>query len=196
MSAGQPPQSECKWCGEKLAEGAEQCPLCRRPVAGDLRPVGDAVGVPPRTGAPPPTRGAPSSRPPWERPREQEPVKIAAGQGPFGSLIAVVHVMRGDALFAVVLVLLALNVVGKLLTGRWLDAVIAGAILWGIITFRRWGYLVAMFLNGLALLLGPFAVVFVLALGGGVAAVGLLLSGLGVHAFCVAVLYARRDHFR
>ena len=193
MSSPQPPQAECKWCGEKLTEGAEQCPLCKRPVTGGLRPIGDAVGTQRRSGVPAPSRPAPPPPPRWQSPREREPVIPAPGQEEFGSWASIRYILRADKAFGAMLALMALVVAVNLLTASWFSAFISGAVLWGIITFRWWGYLLAMVGAGIGAFIAAMILVAFLRAGGGGASWALL--PLATDCFVLVVLYTRRDRF-
>jgi len=202
MSSGGTQQAVCKWCGEKLPEGAEVCPLCRRPTAtGQLRSLGTAD----QSSTQPP---APQARQ-WSHPREREPVAPAPGQEDFGSWANIRQIMRGDKLLGVVLGMMALQVLLALLAHRWISLAISGLVLWGLVTFRWWGFWIAVIgagfgaLGGLMLMLGGAVAIMggatalfdasATVLGSAAGALGLIL--LAINGFVLWVLWARKDMF-
>lgn len=78
-----------------------------------------------------------------------EPLPPAPGQEPFGSWANIRMILRYDPLFGTVLVLLALEMLLQVLTQWWYGAIISGVTLWGMVTFRWWGYVLAMMGGGL-----------------------------------------------
>jgi hypothetical protein len=193
MSSPQPPQAVCKWCGEKLAEGAEQCPLCKRPVAGSLRPIGDAAGSRPSPGIANPSRSAPPPTPRWERPRDREPVAPAPGQEEFGSWASIRHIFRADKVFASLLVLLSLGVFFNVLGQNWFGVILGGAVLWGIVTFQWWGFWLAIIGAGLGALMSLVMFIALAAAGTGFAVFA--APSFLIDAFVLIVLLTRRDRF-
>ena len=117
-----------------------------------------------------------------------EPLPPAPGQEPFGSWANIKMVLRYDPLFGGVLVLLALTVVLLFLTQRWFGVMLAAATVWGLVTFRWWGYWMAMAGAGMSLGLG------LLMLGGG-ASSAVSLVPLAINGFVLIVLFTRRDRF-
>jgi hypothetical protein len=91
------------------------------------------------------------------------------------------------------LALMALVVAVNLLTASWFSAFISGAVLWGIITFRWWGYLLAMVGAGIGAFIAAMILVAFLRAGGGGASWALL--PLAIDCFVLVVLYTRRDRF-
>ncbi len=186
MSSAEPQEVECRWCGAKAPEGAEVCPVCRRPVVrGELRPLdagetGGQVAAPPRPIGPPIPRR--------ETPRDEEPLAPAPGQEEFGSWANIRQIFRTDKMFGALLVLRALGIVIDIVTGAWTGAIIGGIVLWGVVTFRWWGYLIAMLGAGSGVFYG---VLFMFSGGLGVTS----LIGLAVNAFVLWVLYSRKDFF-
>ncbi|MFB3883014.1 MAG: hypothetical protein ACE149_17240 [Armatimonadota bacterium] len=165
-----------------------------------LRPLGTADQVAPHRPAPP--------VPQLSRPREPEPVIPAPGQEDFGSLANIRQIMRGDKLFAAVLVLKALEVLLALMGHRWVSLAISGLVFWGIVTFRWWGFWIAVIgaafgaMGGLLLMLGSMAIMGLAAvasqasaavLGGAAGALGLL--ALAINGFVLWVLWTRKDMF-
>ena len=100
-------------------------------------------------------------------------------------------------MFGGLLALLALGLVRALLVRSFLDIVLCAAILWGVLTFQRWGYWLAMVLSGLALFAGGELALLAGAVG--ILAHPVLLLGLalalGPYLFTIIVLYTRRDRF-
>jgi hypothetical protein len=117
-----------------------------------------------------------------------EPLPPALGQEPFGSWANIKMILRYDPVFGAVLVLLALNVVLLLLTQRWFGMVLAAAMVWGLVTFRSWGYWLAIAGVGMNLVLG------LLMLAGGTSS-ALSLIPLAINGFVLVVLFTRRDRF-
>ena len=117
-----------------------------------------------------------------------EPLPVAPGQEPFGSWDNFKAILRADPWFGALLVLLALEVLLQFLTTNWFGAALGGAMFWGVLTFRWWGWLVVVLGAGLGLLGG----VVTLATAG----IGLFsLAITAVNAFVVIVMYRRRDRF-
>jgi len=98
-----------------------------------------------------------------------------------------ISIVRQDPIFGALLILLALGVVSNVLSGDLLGMIITAVIFWGIVTFRWWGYWLAMVLTGLGL-----AFSLPLLLGGPSA--GALIA-VGIQVFTLAVLYTHRDRF-
>jgi len=117
------------------------------------------------------------------------PLAPAPGQEPFGSWANIKVIMRHDPLFGALLVLMALNVVGGLVGQSWFRAGIGGLMLWGILTFRWWGYWLAMLLA----VVGLVGLVVIMA-AAGIAGLVLLIP-VAINAFVITVLYRRRDCF-
>ena len=164
MASIQPPPDRCKWCGEALPPRADRCPLCRRPASAGPDPALD-------DGPPAP----------------------AAGQEPFGSWANIKQTIAADKAFGAVVILLALQVALSLLTGSLYGLVTSGIVLWGLLTFRWWGLLLACVGAGLALLsaIGPFLIA--LSKGGGyIVGYGLPIA---INAYILVVLLTRREHF-
>ncbi len=189
MSNGQPTQVKCRWCGEAIPEGAAHCPACRRPVPNqDLRPLDVGAAATGGPGWP----NVPLPPPPPARPREELPSVPARGQEPFGSWASVRQILRADKVLGATLVLMAISVVLNTLTGALLAAGFSAAVLWGVVTFRYWGYLLAMFSTGLGLLRSGGA--FIGSHPEGPIAAWLLAS-VAINAFVLWTLYTRRESF-
>ena len=180
----------CQSCGKAIPAEAERCPACGRArPEGELRPL-----------------GGPAPAPPSRQPRlpstpddlyRVEPLPPAPGQEAPGSWAYVTGIMRADKLFAAVLVLMALVALMNLAGGSILGAAIAGAILWGVLTLQWWGYLLAMALSTVNLVVMVMALLTVAfrnpkaAMAGSVA----LSVPLAITVFVMVVLYTRRQHF-
>jgi hypothetical protein len=191
MTDGQPTQVTCRWCGETIPAGEARCPGCRRPAPNDeLGPLGGTVPGQTVSGAGWPRVPLPPAPP--ARPREELPPVPARGQEPFGSWASIRQILRADKALGAVLVLMALSVLLDVLSGALLAALFAFAVLWGIVTFRYWGYLLAMFSAGLGLL-GSAAPLLGRHHEGLVAA--WLLASAAINAFVLWVLYTRRESF-
>jgi hypothetical protein len=164
---------------------AAVCPHCHRQQEHqDLRPLGG----PSRQLPPPP----PAPRPPAP---STEPLSPAPGQEAFGTLANIKAIARADPLFAVVLALSALGVVGNLLSGYYTGTIVSAATLWGLVTFRWWGYLLALATSGLYRL--GFGAVTATALAEGHRGFDLIwgVVAVGISCFVVLVLLTRREHF-
>jgi len=134
-----------------------------------------------RAGAPQPNKG--------DRYRAT-PLPPARGQEAFGSWANIIVTARADPLFGVLLGLISANVLLQLLGQSWLGTAVAGAILWGVVTFRWWGYVLGMFGAGIGVLLGlAFAIG---ARGEGSLSAIILVA---INGFALVVLYTRRDRF-
>lgn len=119
----------------------------------------------------------------------------APGQERFGTLANIKSIARADRVFAALLALLALDLLLPLLSGYPVSTIISAATLWGVVTFRWWGYLLAMLSAGLnALLLGVFAAALA---GAGYRGLDLIWAPaiVTVNVFLVLVLFTRRQHF-
>ena len=177
------PPTECARCRQSLPAEAETCPHCGLAVRRDtLTPLG---GTPPPPPPPPPT-------PRWSAQEERDrlyetgPVERAPGQDAPGSWGYVKFIAKQDPLFAVVLGLLALDVVGDLISGNTFGAIISGAVFWGVYTFQSYGFWLALLGSG-------FAAVLSLALFSTAPTAAALGGALSL--FTVVVLYLRRDYF-
>jgi hypothetical protein len=124
-------------------------------------------------------------------------VTPAPGQEVPGSWAYIKGIMRADKVFAALLVLMGLETLLNLGRGSITGALISGAILWGVLTLQWWGYLLAMGLSivYLVVMVGAVLAAFFLrpaaALLGGV----ILLAPIAVTVFVIVVLYTRRQHF-
>jgi hypothetical protein len=98
--------------------------------------------------------------------------------------------MRYDPLFGALLVLMAADVLLRLLSGAGLSAIIPALMLWGIVTFRWWAWWLVTIGAALGLVVG----VIMLAATDGAGQL-VLLIGLATNGFVLIVLYARRDRF-
>jgi len=119
-----------------------------------------------------------------------EPLPPTPGQEPIGSWANITAIMRYDPLFGAVLGLLALNALLQAVMQAWFSAVIAAAMLWGIVTFRSWGYWIVMVGAGLGVVGGVAMLAF--AEGG---RHWRALAPVAINAFVLIVLYTRRDRF-
>ncbi len=158
----------------------------------ELRPLGGEAPPTP----PPPPRPAPTAAPPPkpEQRYEVEPLPPAPGEEPFGTWESVKTIARQDPAYGALLGLGALGLLANLLSGNLFGVVLVLAVLWGLITFRWWGYLLAMFgavVGGMLQLWGLLIILRKGAIGGAVS----VAFALGVSVFTVAVLYTRRDRF-
>ncbi len=158
------PTNECPKCGARLPGGEEACPQCAwemygpqgRPLTrhGEVTPLGGPAAAPP-----PPAPGQT-----WSAAEEQEPlhrrgpVERGPGQDAPGSWGYIKHIAKQDPLFAVVLGLLALDVLVSLSSGFLLFAVISGAVFWGVYTFQDWGYWLALIGAGFGVLMALLSV--------------------------------------
>ena len=179
----------CPTCGRPLPAGVAACPGCGQSESQDeLRPLGggDSPGRPapsPRLPSPPPS-GVPAF----------EPLPPDPGQEPFGTWANIKHTARLDPVFGALLGLLALAVLVNAASGDMFGVLLWAVILWGVVTFRWWGYLLAMLVAGVAV---AVELIFLLvALSRGVLALLPLVGfGLAASLFTLIVLYTRRDRF-
>lgn len=201
MSSAGAQEVECRWCGAKAPEGAEACPLCRRPLPrGEFRALDSAepaVQVP----APPRSTIGPGVR--REPPREREPLVPAPGQEALGSWASIRQILRRDKLFGAVLVLIALQVLAALVRHKWAWAVISAFVLWRLVTFRRQGFWAAIIMAGCAVTAGVLlTVLFVAAASSGLnagttvlAQLAALLGFTAANGFVLWVVWTRKDMF-
>lgn len=180
----------CAACGRPMPAQADRCPACGRGRAeAELRPLGGSPGTPTRRPPRLPASAADLYR--------AEPVTPAPGQEVPGSWAYIKGIMRADKVFAALLVLMGLETLLNLGRGSITGALISGAILWGVLTLQWWGYLLAMGLSivYLVVMVGAVLAAFFLrpaaALLGGV----ILLAPIAVTVFVIVVLYTRRQHF-
>lgn len=172
----------CTRCGWTLAPEDTQCPKCRLPIRRDgLTPLGGPGGRPPVVASP---RDAHQER---EDVYRSEPAGPAEGQEWPGSWGYIKHIAKQDPLIAIVMALLALNVLVNIGNRSPLGMVVSGAIFWGVFTFQAYGYWLALIGSGLGLLLAFFA--FALS-----PPLGLILGA--TPAFTFVVLLLRKEYFR
>lgn len=182
----EPPSSQplCRWCGTAWKEGEALCPRCRRPVPdSDLRTL-DGITPEGMVAAPPRPPVEAPHRPP---PPKDDPLPPVPGQEEFGSWASLRHIFREDKLFAVLLVLMALEMVLAFANGNNFGGSLVLILLWGIVTFTWWGYWIAMISAGLAVFQG---LLFLLP-GAGIFALLFIVP----NAFVLWVLYQRREMF-
>jgi len=176
------PPTECARCRQSLPADAETCPHCGLAVRKDaLTPLGGTPPPPPP--APPPRWSAQEER---DRLYETGPVERAPGQDAPGSWGYVKFIAKQDPVFAVVLGLLALEVLGDLGSGNTFSAIISGAVFWGVYTFQSYGFWLAMLGSGFGLLMS----LLLLSTAPIYAAIGGAIS-----LFTLVVLYLRREYF-
>jgi len=178
------PTSECPRCRQLLPAEEARCPHCGTLTRTDeLTPLGGPPSPPP----PPP---APSQR--WSPAEERErlnkigPVERAPGQEAPGSWGYLKFIVKQDPLFAVVLGLLALDVLVSLSAGSVIGAILPAAVLWGVYTFCDWGFWLAMIGAGFGLLMAVLSLAQ--------QPVTALVWG-AVFLFVIVVLYRRRELF-
>jgi len=191
MLPSQPPEQICVACGKPIPGDLDKCPECGR-VRIRPRP-GPPGGAGERRAAPlPPTTGRRRS----ERHR-MEPVQPAPGQEEPGSWAYIKGIKRADKVFGALLVLMALETLGELARGRWFGALVSAIILWGVLTLRWWGYLVAMALSAMSLAIMVMLLVALSIRDPGHAAAGslVLLLPMAIAGFVLFVLFTRREHF-
>ena len=85
----------------------------------------------------------------------------AEGQEPAGSWAQIRGIARADKVFAAMLAILAFQVLMAFLGASILGAILGGVILWGVLSFRWWGYWLAL----LGALFGLLASVSFMGLG-------------------------------
>jgi len=186
----------CAWCRKMMPEGAEACPHCRRAVTTDgLRPLGEG--------------GEPEAETPekgWEKPpatieekHRVERLPPAEGQEPAGSWAQIRGIARADKVFAAMLAILAFQVLMAFLGASILGAILGGVILWGVLSFRWWGYWLAL-LGALFGLLGSVSFMglgMASAIQSGTIGLGLIYSATSAatNLFIALVLFTRRQHF-
>jgi hypothetical protein len=158
-----PPLEKCKWCGEEVPRGADRCPACGRPAA-----LPGPLDI------------------------HENPPQIAFGQQPFGSWASIKEIAKGDKLFTAVLLLMALDVCTAGFGGAF-SVVLALIKLWGVLTFRWWGYWLAIIGSALGALLW-LPTFFAAAATGGLTGALFLLPFLS-NCLVIGVLYTRRDSF-
>jgi hypothetical protein len=159
-----PPLEKCKWCGEEVPRGADRCPACGRPAAL-----------------------------PGPLDLQEDRPQVAFGQQPFGSWASIKEIAHGDKLFTAVLLLMALDVAVAALGGGSVSVLLAIARLWGVLTFRWWGYWLAMIGAGLGALL--WLPIFLAAASTGGATGALWILPFLFDCFVLYVLHTRRDSF-
>ena len=176
--------TECPRCRQPLPTGEGPCPHCGALIPTDeLTPLG---GPPP---SPPPP---PAPREEWSPAEERErlyktgPVERAPGQDAPGSWGYIRYIAKQDPLFAVVLGLLALDVLVSLSAGSVIGAIPPAAVFWGVYTFCSWGFWLAMIGAGFGLAMA------LLSLG---AQPGTAAFWAALFLFVIIVLYRRRELF-
>jgi hypothetical protein len=187
MSSLQPPQAECKWCGETFPAGTEKCPQCGRPV-------------------PPLVPSGAYPNPPGGPPFPAEPVEPAMGRGSPGFLENAWQIIRAEKALMAVFALQALNVVLAVVSGDHFRIILSGLTLFGLATFQRWGYWLTMIGASLGLVLMLFAALAafgIMAIGFGGSegmqiasrAAVFAIATAAIYVFVLVVLYTRRDRF-
>lgn len=153
------PPVRCRWCGMMAPAEAKRCGHCGRALEAPARPL----------------RRSQRNNSGWRKVSGRrmmphvvddgslrvEPLPPAPGQEPFGSWANIRMILRYDPLFGTVLVLLALEMLLQVLTQWWYGAIISGVTLWGMVTFRWWGYVLAMMGGGLGVAGGLTPTLFV-----------------------------------
>jgi hypothetical protein len=174
-----------------MPAAARRCPYCARTLAAS------GPGTPQSAHGPQTEERSLTSRPSREHRRKAPPradgndppperLAPALGQETPGSWANIKVILRHDPLLAIVLAILAASAVLQFAAQAWLGAVTSALILWGIVTFRWWGYWFAMFCGAMGFL-GAVIAMF----GGGVGG----LVALAMNGFVLGVLYSRRDCF-
>jgi hypothetical protein len=175
-------REHCRWCGAELPEDTRFCPRCGREwhAPGSRRP-GSAKRRSDRR--PKPLRLDSGDL-------DVERLQPAPGQEPIGSWANIRAILRHDPLFGAVIVMLAASAAWQVVRGSWTGAILAAAMLWGLVTFRWWGYLVVMIGAVMGLIFG----IVLVAIARGSLHWALLLP-VAINAFVVVVLFRRRDRF-
>jgi len=176
----------CRACGRPMAPHMHTCPHCGaqqsppREPGGELRPLG---GAPARPAGPPPPPPPPR---PTSRPVRDEPAPAAPAGGSVWDF-ARAH-WKDDRWYAVLLALMVLQAALALITFNLLGLIIAGLLLWGLLTYNYWVFLIMVVVVGLGVFQGGLLLVTgQLELA--------MLPTLAVNIFIFAVLLARRDQF-
>jgi len=128
-----------------------------------------------------------------------EPLEPAPGQEPETSWKYIKAVARADKLFTAVLAFLALQVLLAFLRVDILGLILSALILSGVLSFRWWGYWLALIgaLLGLLVSLSYIGLGMVSAIQSGTVGLGLILFTVSaaVNLFIALVLFTRRQHF-
>ncbi len=159
----------CAWCGEAAPVGAPNCPHCgREPQPEGLTPLGGAEAVPlPPDQSPwgkPPSSGR-DAREALER-RRQEIAARHAQHMELSYLAYLTRVLKEDQVFAVLLGLMALNVliptVNAVLQASWYALPIPAFMLMmliGLLTFQRIVHTILVWMAGAGLIMAGLNVV-------------------------------------
>ena len=112
---------------------------------------------------------------------------------PLGSRPRVMSIMRADKLLAVVLGLETLDVVSAAIAVSLSLFVLSLVVLWGTVTFRRWGLWIA--LVGAALAAVSWGAHLKVALGRGWPLAPLFAAALAMDLLVLVALWVRRERF-
>ncbi len=159
----------CAWCGNPAPEGAQSCPHCgREPRPEGLSPLGgEGTDLLPRDQSPwgKPPAPARDAREALER-RRQEIAARHAQHRELSYLEYLTRVLREDQVFALLVGLMALNIVvsavGAALRGYWgalLIPLFVLVMLVGLLTFQRLAHTILVWLAGAGLIMAGIEVV-------------------------------------
>jgi hypothetical protein len=216
----------CAWCRKLRPAKAATCPNCGRVgTTEELRPLGgpgDGPAPPtpddqapgsddltplggPRPAAPPADGSEDQARPNLQDRLEQAPYRVerhepAPGQEHPLTFAYVKRVAGEDPMFAVVLALMAFELLMSFVMMNILGVIIGAAIFWGVLSLQWWGYLIAIFgaVLGLLTSLGGFGMAMSSAVSSGTLSLAHFLFAafsVVVNAFVLYVLYTRRSYF-